>query len=396
MRLFGKKEKEDKSSSEWVAEGQNYYEQNKFKKALECYSQALKQDPNNVQGWADKGMANYKLAQHEEAIEDINHALDLDPQYLRGYYLKAFPLGELKSYQEAVENFEYFQANAGPEFKKELEFTEKNLENLHKFLTHDLDNYKKIFPIKESSDLASTNLKVDGRLKDSIIKIFGQKDGLRFSKVNVLEKVNENLFFIKYEQIETIEFEKGRVGGDIRIKASGIEITVNGIVNEEGSLFVGRVQERIRQHHPGQKTEFKQIIVGYDKNVGYEIEILISEEGIFLKNKKETEVPGQFIPYENIKKVKFLEGLKKGKLEIKLFDFSKIKLDKVNNVEGKFFTGVIQEKIIERKSASHKAEADKPGSDPLDEIEKAKKLLDMGAITQEQFEEIRDNYLKRI
>lgn len=221
------------------------------------------------------------------------------------------------------------------------------MENLRKFLKDDLKNYKKIFPLKESSDLTSTNLKVDGRLKDNIIKIFGQKDGLRFSKVNVLEKVKENLFLIKYEQIETIEFEKGRVGGDIRIKASGIEITVKGIVNEEGSLFVGRVKERIRQHHPDHKSEFNQLIIGFDKNAGYEIEILVSEEGISLKSKKETEGPGQFIPYENIKKVKFLEGLKKGKLEIKLFDYSKIKLDKVNNTEGKFFTGVMQEKIIE-------------------------------------------------
>lgn len=30
---------------------------------------------------------------------------------------------------------------------------------------------------------------------------------------------------------------------------------------------------------------------------------------------------------------------------------------------------------------------------PMDEIKKAKELLDIGAITQEQFEEIRDKYL---
>lgn len=131
----------------WV-KVQNYYEQKKFKKALECYSHALKQEPDNVKGWANKGMANYKLTHHEEAIDDINHALDLDPQYLRGYYLKAFPLGELKRYPEAIKNFEYFQVNAGPEFKKELEFTEKNLENLRKFLKDDLKNYKKNFPLK--------------------------------------------------------------------------------------------------------------------------------------------------------------------------------------------------------------------------------------------------------
>lgn len=108
----------------WV-KVQNYYEQKKFKKALECYSHALKQEPDNVKGWANKGMANYKLTHHEEAIDDINHALDLDPQYLRGYYLKAFPLGELKRYPEAIKNFDISRSMQDQNLKKNWNLLKK-------------------------------------------------------------------------------------------------------------------------------------------------------------------------------------------------------------------------------------------------------------------------------
>ena len=66
----------------------------------------------------------------------------------------------------------------------------------------------------------------------------------------------------------------------------------------------------------------------------------------------------------------------------------------MKNTEGKYFKGILQEKIYKLKSKSHEPVKQEAG--PLDEIEKAKKLLDMGAIEQEQFEKIRDNCLKKL
>ena len=41
-------------------------------------------------------------------------------------------------------------------------------------------------------------------------------------------------------------------------------------------------------------------------------------------------------------------------------------------------------------------ESDKENLDPVDKIKKAKDLLDIGAITQEEFEQIKNKYLERI
>ena len=239
----------------------------------------------------------------------------MDPDYLKGYYLKAFPLVQLKQYSDAVENFEIFKKNAGPEYKKELEFTEENLKNLHKFLGNEIDEYKRMFPLNENSDFTNSNLKIEGRLKGYIIKIFGQKEGLRVSEIDITGKVKENLFFIKYNQINNIKFEKGSLGGDIKLNALNTEIKIQGIPDEEGSLFIGRTQERINQHNPNLKTKKVQKIEGYDKNTGYEIEILILDEGISLNNKKDDSKGSQILKYEDIRKVKFQEGWKKGILE---------------------------------------------------------------------------------
>ena len=61
MKLFGNKENEDKSAEEWMAEGQKYYDKNKYKNAVECYQEVLKQDPDNAHAWGEKGISNYKL-----------------------------------------------------------------------------------------------------------------------------------------------------------------------------------------------------------------------------------------------------------------------------------------------------------------------------------------------
>ncbi|BDZ71579.1 tetratricopeptide repeat protein [Methanobacterium petrolearium] len=59
MKLFSDKGKDGesgkKTTDEWIASGQEYYNQNKFSEAIECYNEALKHDPDNVTVWGRKG-----------------------------------------------------------------------------------------------------------------------------------------------------------------------------------------------------------------------------------------------------------------------------------------------------------------------------------------------------
>ncbi len=415
MKFFGNKKKEDekgdKNTEDWIFEGDDYYKKNKFDMAVKSFTEALNQDPDNVYAWGEKGKSNYKLKNYQQSLEDLNHALELDPEYVVGYYLRAFPLAQLKKYPEAVENFKIFQKNAGPEFERELEITQKNLETLLKHGVNQFEDYKKLFPVKNTFDITSSDLEVEGRLKDRIVKIYGQKEGLRFCDVDFLDKIKENLFYIDYGQINSIEFEKSILSGKILLNAEGTSFIINCFSARDGRSFVDRVQERIKQSKPSMITEKSTPIEGYHRKTRSDVEIMILDEGISLKYTDDaSEGPGQVFNYGDIESVDFSEGLinvqegvLKGELTIKLKDKSEIEINKVTNTDGRYIEDVVHEKIFKfnsitrekLKSISSQQETP-PETDPLDEIEKAKKLLDMGAITEKQFEEIRDRCLKKL
>ncbi|MBP1945386.1 tetratricopeptide repeat protein [Methanobacterium petrolearium] len=416
MKLFSDKGKDGesgkKTTDEWIASGQEYYNQNKFSEAIECYNEALKHDPDNVTVWGEKGKANYKLENYEDSLDDLEHAIRMDPEYVMGYYLKAFPLVQLKQYTEAVESFKIFQENAGPEYERELEIARNNLKTLLKHGVNKFDDYKRIFPLKDQFDITSTDLEVEGRLKDRIVKIYGQMNGLRFCDVDFLDKIKEDLFFIRYNQIDSIEFEKSVLSGKILLNAEGAQFIINCFSSRDGRSFVDRVQERISQTKPLLKTDKPSKFLGYNRKTRSEVEISISGDGISIKNREDTNgVHAQLFNYEDIESVKFHEsllniheGVQRGELVIKLKNKSEIEMNKVDSTDGRYIEDVVQEKLFKvgtvfhekLKSLSTEGSMIKHETDPLDEIEKAKKLLDMGAITEKQFEEIKNKCLKKL
>lgn len=357
MKLFGKEndeERGEKTADDWVVAGQDYYNQNKFDEAIECYNEVLKQDPDNVHVWGEKGKANYKLKNYEDSLSDLNHALELDPEYIMGYYLRAFPLVQLKQYTEAVENFKIFQKNAGPEYERELEIARNNIKTLLKYSVNKFDDYKKIFPVKDQFHVTSSDLEVEGRLKDRIVKIYGQRDGLRFCDVEFLDKIKENLFFIKYNQIDSIEFEKSVLSGKILINAEGAQFTINCFSSKDGRSFVDRVQERVSQTKPLMKKDKPSKFKGYNRKTRSEVEVSISDEGISIENREDDNgVRAQLFNYEDIESVKFHEsllnvheGVQRGELVIKLKDKSEIEINKVDTTDGRYIEDVVQEKLL--------------------------------------------------
>ena len=357
MKLFGKgedAERGEKTADDWVAAGHDYYNQDKFNEAIECYNEALKQDQDNVTLWGEKGKANYKLKNYKEALDDLNHALELDPEYVMGYYLRAFPLVKLKQYTEAVENFKIFQKNAGPEYERELEIARNNIKTLLKHSVNKFDDYKKIFPVKDQFHVTGSDLEVEGRLKDRIVRIYGQRDGLRFCDVEFLDKIKENLFFIKYNQIDSIEFEKSVISGKILINAEGAHFTINCFSSKDGRSFVDRVQERVSQTRPLLKRDNPSKFKGHNRKTRSEVDISISDEGISIKNREDDNgVHEQLFNYEDIERVKFHESLlnihesvQRGELVIKLKDKSEIEINKVNITDGRYIEDVVQEKLL--------------------------------------------------
>lgn len=132
------------------------------------------------------------------------------------------------------------------------------------------------------------------------------------------------------------------------------------------------------------------MVVGHHE--GNKIELTLEEDGLSLKkigrligrNKGE-----QFVEYEDITGIEFKKGLVFGDLEISTSGM-KIEVERVKKNEGDDFVTVLRDKLKETRLEKHgKTEA----ISPMDEIKKAKELLDAGAITEEEFENIKKKYL---
>ena len=95
--------KKDLSLKELALKGNEYYYKNEYKKAIECYDKALKQDPNNFDLLFSKAYSLGELAKYNEAIEYYDKALKKKPSSADTLNNKGWVLIDLSKYDEAIE-----------------------------------------------------------------------------------------------------------------------------------------------------------------------------------------------------------------------------------------------------------------------------------------------------
>jgi len=75
----------------------------KYKKAIECYDNALKINQNYASAWNNKGYVLDELRRYKEAIGCYDRALEINQNYASAWNNKGYVLDELGKYEEAVE-----------------------------------------------------------------------------------------------------------------------------------------------------------------------------------------------------------------------------------------------------------------------------------------------------
>ena len=76
-----------------------------FEKGIECFSELLRQDPDNKLALISRGSAFLKMNRIDEAVKDFGRAIDMDPNYARAYHLRGIAREKNGDNDAALDDF---------------------------------------------------------------------------------------------------------------------------------------------------------------------------------------------------------------------------------------------------------------------------------------------------
>jgi tetratricopeptide (TPR) repeat protein len=100
------KKKNELSSDEYFDLGCDKAESGNYQEAIECFSKALKLEPNDAEILNSRALAYQGLKKFELAIVDFNKAIELNPDESNFYDSRGYAFLERKLYSFAIQDFE--------------------------------------------------------------------------------------------------------------------------------------------------------------------------------------------------------------------------------------------------------------------------------------------------
>lgn len=222
---------------------------------------------------------------------------------------------------------------------------------------------------------------------------------------NVLEKnhinftsLDDEIVVKKYNDCIKIKLRDYNVRTRVIIRSKKNNLNnerfIFGLVSEKLNKYNrSTIEERTVNNRPIKKIPIIPISVQGFSDSGKFI-LRTEQDGIKIEKLGIFNRGTRLISYADIISLQFIEGLMFGEIEI-IVPGDKIQIKKVDPIAGQSFINTAQS-IITRKKEINLPKEEKQAVSPMDEIKKAKDLLDMGAISLEEFEKIKNNYLKKI
>ncbi|KAJ8575429.1 hypothetical protein ON010_g3779 [Phytophthora cinnamomi] len=87
-------------------EGNDFFKNGEFPKAVERYTEAIKRDPSCAVYYANRAAAYTKLTSFNEAKKDCEKAIELDPKYVKAYSRMGAIQCFMKEFHKARESYE--------------------------------------------------------------------------------------------------------------------------------------------------------------------------------------------------------------------------------------------------------------------------------------------------
>jgi tetratricopeptide (TPR) repeat protein len=94
----------NESSHELVQKGNQLYGEGKLRMAMELYSQALAQNPDNLTAYFNRGTAHVQLLEFSLAIADFTHILEESPDFVPALHARATVYRQNNQLDEALDD----------------------------------------------------------------------------------------------------------------------------------------------------------------------------------------------------------------------------------------------------------------------------------------------------
>ena len=96
--------KQIRRSQKHQRSGYDHYRENRFKKALEEFNQAIETNPDNSEALFWRARTFIRMEQYDDAMEDLNAVVDLNPRYHPAYDSLGWLLLHRKKYDKSLAN----------------------------------------------------------------------------------------------------------------------------------------------------------------------------------------------------------------------------------------------------------------------------------------------------
>ncbi|CAI5465157.1 unnamed protein product [Closterium sp. Yama58-4] len=118
----------DVKRSEEIKEAANRaFQEHKFLRAVDLYSEAIQLNESNAILWANRAFAHTKIEEYGSAVEDAAKAIELNPSYVKGYYRRGTAYLAMGKFKDALKDFKQAAkiAPRDPDARKKLKECEK-------------------------------------------------------------------------------------------------------------------------------------------------------------------------------------------------------------------------------------------------------------------------------
>jgi len=98
----------EKTAAQWKEEGNKAFKNSQFQKAIEAYTEAIRQDGNDHSFYSNRAICYFNLEQYLDCVSDCDSCLKIKPDFTKALRRKGLAQIQMLKFDDAI--YTYKQA----------------------------------------------------------------------------------------------------------------------------------------------------------------------------------------------------------------------------------------------------------------------------------------------